>query len=319
MDWMKLRVARKGQAAEGVATFELRAASGSDLPAFTPGAHVTVRLPNGLERKYSLCNDPDDRDVYVLGVKREANGRGGSIALVDQVEEGDELQVAPPRNDFALVENRSGYTLIAGGIGITPIVSMARHLLNNGVTNFHVYYCTRDPASTAFLDELRGPDFRGRVTIHHDQGDPAKAFDFWPVLEKPSGRHVYCCGPRGLMDAVRDMTGHWPSSAVHFEAFSEAEAQKPDDTMFRVRLVPDGEVVEVPAGVTILDALKATGKDLASSCESGTCGTCRTILVAGEADHRDLVLGDDEKSRFIMICVSRAKSPELTLDLRSNL
>ena len=319
MDWMKLRVAAKAPLAEGVMSFELRASGGADLPEFTPGAHVTVRLPNGLERKYSLANDPSERDRYLLGVKREPNGRGGSAAFVDQVSEGDELEVSAPRNDFELKPNKAGFVLIAGGIGVTPIVSMARSLLNEGATNFHVYYCTRDAASTAFHDDLLGPNFRGRVTIHHDGGDPAKGFDFWPVLEKPNGRHVYCCGPRGLMDAVRDMTGHWPTSAIHFEAFSEAESKRADDTPFRVRLVPGDEIVEVPADVTILDALKAAGKKLASSCESGSCGTCRTILVSGEADHRDLVLTDDEKARYIMICVSRANTPELTLDLRDNL
>ena len=319
MDWMKLRVAAKAPVAEGVTSFELRAVDGADLPGFTPGAHLTLKLPGGLERKYSLSNDAGERDRYVLGVKREPNGRGGSAAFVDQIKVGDEIEASTPRNDFELVDSKPGYILIAGGIGITPIISMARWLTNSGVSNFHLYYCTRDPASTAFRDELLGPDFRGRVTIHHDQGDPQKGFDFWPVLEKPNGRHVYCCGPRGLMDAVRDMTGHWPSSAIHFEAFTEADAQRPDDTAFRVRLVPGDEIVDVPPGVTILDALKAHGHKLASSCESGTCGTCRTLLVAGEPDHRDLVLSDEEKSRYIMICVSRARSPELTLDLRSNL
>ncbi len=318
-DWISLVVARKVPLAEGIMGFELRRHDGGELPAFTPGAHVTVRTPNGLERKYSLANDPDERDYYLLGVKREPNGRGGSASMVDEVAEGQGIEVSAPRNDFPLKPNAAGYILIAGGIGITPIMSMARHLLNTGVGNFRVYYCTRDAASTAFLEDFRGPDFRSKATIHHDGGDPAKAFDFWPVLERPKGQHIYCCGPRGLMDAVRDMTGHWPTSAVHFEAFSEADANRPDDTAFTVKLRPSGETIEVPAGVTILDALRAAGHQLASSCESGTCGTCRTDLVAGEADHRDLALTEDERQRYIMICVSRAKSPELVLDLGSNL
>jgi phthalate 4,5-dioxygenase reductase subunit len=319
MNWIRLRVARKAPLAEGIMGFELRAPDGADLPEFTPGAHVTVRTPAGLERKYSLSNDPAERDHYLLGVKREVAGRGGSADVVDNLREGDEVDVSAPRNDFPLVDSKAGYILIAGGIGITPIISMGRYLAGQGLANFHLYYCTRDAGSTAFREELLGPDFRGRVTIHHDSGDPAKAFDFWPVLERPKGQQVYCCGPRGLMDAVRDMTGHWPSSAIHFEAFSEAEATRPDDTAFTVRLRPSGEMVEVAAGVTILDALRAAGHQLASSCESGTCGTCRTELVAGEADHRDLVLTEDERARSIMICVSRAKSPELVLDLGSNL
>ena len=318
-DWNKLVVARKAPLAEGVMGFELRAPDGGELPAFTPGAHIAVRTPAGLERKYSLSNDPDERDHYQLGVKRDPNGRGGSVDFVDRVTEGDVVEVSAPRNDFPLAPSKAGYILIAGGIGITPIVSMARHLINTGVGSFHVYYVTRDAASTAFRDELSSPEFRGRVTIHHDGGDPSKAFDFWPVLESPRGQHVYCCGPRGLMDAVRDMTGHWPSSAIHFEAFSEAEAKRPDDVAFTVQLRPSGETLHVPVGVTILDALRAAGHTLASSCESGTCGTCRTLLVSGEADHRDLALTEDERQRYIMICVSRAKSPQLVLDLGSNL
>ncbi len=318
-EWNRLVVARKSPLADGIMGFELRAPNGGELPAFTSGAHITVRTPAGLERKYSLANDPDERDHYQLGVKRDPSGRGGSVDFVDHVNEGDVVDATDPRNDFPLAANKAGYILIAGGIGVTPVISMARHLLTTGVVNFHVYYVTRDPDSTAFLEEFSAPEFRGKVTIHHDGGDPAKAFDFWPVLERPKGQHVYCCGPRGLMDAVRDMTGHWPSSAIHFEAFSEAEANRPDDTAFIVRLRPSGETLEVPVGTTILDALRAVGHKLASSCESGTCGTCRTLLVSGEADHRDLALTEDERERYIMICVSRAKSPELVLDLGSNL
>ena len=150
--------------------------------------------------------------------------------------------------------------------------------------------------------------------IHHDGGDPARALDLWPVLEQPKG-HVYCCGPRGLMEAVRDMTGHWSPSAVHFEAFTEPQKHAPDDKPFRVRLARSGAVVDVPAGTTILDAIRAAGHQAASSCESGTCGTCRTRLIAGEADHRDLVLADSERADNIMICVSRARSGELVIDM----
>ena len=145
-------------------------------------------------------------------------------------------------------------------------------------------------------------------SIHHDGGDLAKALDLWPVVEKPQG-HLYCCGPRGLMQSVRDMTGHWSPSAVHFEAFTEAGEPKPDDRPFTVRLAKSGGSVAVPVGKTILEALRDHGLDVPSSCESGTCGTCRTRLISGDVDHRDLVLADDEHAGNIMVCVSRARSP----------
>ena len=154
---------------------------------------------------------------------------------------------------------------------------------------------------------------RGQVVIHHDGGDLARALDMWPIWEQPRG-HVYCCGPRGLMEAVRDMTGHWSPSAVHFEAFTEPQRHAPDDRPFRVRLARSGAVIDVPAGTTILEAIRAAGYQAASSCESGSCGTCRTRLIAGDADHRDLVLADSERGGNIMICVSRAHSDELVLD-----
>jgi phthalate 4,5-dioxygenase reductase component len=155
------------------------------------------------------------------------------------------------------------------------------------------------------------------VTMHHDGGDPAKAFDLWPALETPKGAHIYCCGPRGLMDAVRDMTGHWPSSAVHFEDFAAgiAPAKAAADVAFTVKLAKSGLTLAVPPDKSILEVIRAAGIDAASSCESGTCGTCRTGLISGTVDHRDMVLAEHEKNSAIMICVSRAKDGELVLDL----
>jgi phthalate 4,5-dioxygenase reductase component len=304
------RVARAERIAEDIHLFELRDLAGADLPGFSAGAHVSLQVPNGLIRKYSLCNNPAERDRYVIAVKREAPGRGGSESLIRDVAEGSEVPVSAPVNNFALTRS-SGYLFIAGGIGITPIMAMIRQLATTGV-RFKLYYCARTPAATAFREELSVPELRGKVTIHHDGGDLAKALDLWPIVEKPQG-HLYCCGPRGLMQSVRDMTGHWSPSAVHFEAFTDAEP-KPDDKPITVRLARSGETVQVPAGTTILEALRDHGLDVPSSCESGTCGTCRTRLIAGEADHRDLVLAEDERATNIMVCVSRARSRELVID-----
>jgi phthalate 4,5-dioxygenase reductase subunit len=311
---MRLRVTRAEPVAEDVHLFELRDPSGADLPEFSAGSHVSVRVPNGMIRKYSLCNDPAERDRYVVAVKREADGgRGGSESMIRDVRPGSELAVSAPANNFALIKSAAGYLFVAGGIGITPIMAMIRQLKATG-GRFKLCYCTRSPAATAFRDELLGPEFRGQVVIHHDQGDLARALDLWPIVEKPQGRQLYCCGPRGLMQAVRDMTGHWSPSAVHFEAFTEAAERKADDKPFTVRLARSGGTVEVPAGTTILEALRLKGLAVPSSCESGTCGTCRTRLIAGEADHRDLVLSESEHATNIMLCVSRARSDELVID-----
>ena len=165
------------------------------------------------------------------------------------------------------------------------------------------------------MQELSAPELAGKVHIHHDYGDLAQAFDFWPVFERPQNAHVYCCGPTGLMDSVRDMTGHWPTERIHFESFGAAQTAFADNSAFDVVLNKSGERVQVPANLSILDALRACGHSVSSSCESGTCGSCRTGLLAGQAEHRDLVLRPDEQARHIMVCVSRARTPELVLDL----
>ncbi|HKA46376.1 MAG TPA: PDR/VanB family oxidoreductase [Burkholderiales bacterium] len=309
-----LRVERAEQIAAGIHLFELRDPDGRELPEFNAGSHIAIVVPTGDVRKYSLCNDPCERDRYVIAVKKEAAGRGGSISLVDAVKAGDLVMSGTPENSFALDERAASFLFIAGGIGITPIMAMIRHLKSTGCGRFKLYYCTRNAHATAFLDELSAPAYRGQVTIHHDNGDPAQALDLWPLLERPAGAHLYCCGPRAMMEAVRDMTGHWSRSAVHFESFVDAaQTRTVEDHAFSVRLARTGEVVEVPANTSILEALRFSGHTVPSSCESGTCGTCKTRLVRGAADHRDLVLSEAERSEYIMVCVSRARSTEAEL------
>jgi phthalate 4,5-dioxygenase reductase component len=312
---MRLRIARKEEIARDIHLFELRRTDGGDLPEFTAGAHVAVRVPNGVLRKYAVANDPAARDRYVTAVRREAAGRGGSISLVDDSKVGDELMVSAPVNDFELARNAQNFIFIAAGIGIVPFMSMIHELRRTPGKQFKLYYCARAPEDAAFREELSAPELTRSVTIHYDGGDPARALDIWPIVEERKNRaHLYCCGPRPLLESVRDMTGHWSSSAVHLQAFEEPERRKPDDKPFRVRLARSDETFVVPGGVTILEALRAAGHDAPSSCESGTCGTCRTKLIAGEADHRDLVLAEHERASQIMICVSRARSDELVLD-----
>jgi phthalate 4,5-dioxygenase reductase subunit len=307
---LRLRVTRAEPVADGIRLFELRSAVDGELPPFTPGAHLPLSVPTGtgeVTRNYSLCNDPAERDRYVIAVKREEQGRGGSKALIDGTKAGDELSAGMPQNLFELDTTAPSYLFIAGGIGITPILSMIRHVMANGDKPFTLYYLTRNAQGTAFLDEVKsfGGDKR-RIVVHHDEGKLDQAYDLWPVFENPTKAHIYCCGPRPLMDAVRDMTGHWAEHAVHFEDFgSDLVRPKADDVPFQVKLA-SGESYEVPVGATILEVIRAHGHHAPSSCESGTCGTCKTRLVSGQVDHRDLVLTDDERANHIMICVSRS-------------
>lgn len=315
---MKLVVVRAEPAARGIQRFELAHPAGEELPEFTAGAHLKIKTPGGMTRQYSLCNDPQERHRYVIAVKREEDGRGGSKSLVDGTKAGDTVEVGAPENLFELDERAKSFVLIAGGIGITPMIAMAQHLSSQGERQFKLYYLSRDAEGSAFLSELRNSDYASSVVVHHNQGDPDKAFDLWPVLEKAgtlTGRHVYCCGPKALMDSVQDMTGHWPSSTVHFESFGGDTKPHADDVPFEVELAKSGARFMVPVGKSILDTLRVGGVHVPSSCESGTCGSCKTGLLDGEADHRDLVLLDEEKGSQIMVCVSRAKSASLVLDL----
>lgn len=312
--FMALRVVRKTPVAPDTWCFELRHPLDQELPPFTAGAHLTVQVPSGVRRNYSLCSDPADTRGYQIAVKRDAAGRGGSISMIGDVHEGDDLAVSVPRNNFALHPRASEILFIAGGIGITPILSMMRHLRRTGNDNFKLIYCTRDAPGTAFKDDLAS-EFAGRVRFHHDHGDIDQAFDFWPIFETPGKAHVYCCGPRGLMDAVADMSGHWPSGSIHFESFGVDASAWAANAAFTVRLQHSGAVFPVSAEQSILEALRGHGRHIASSCESGTCGSCRTGLVSGDVEHRDMVLSDDEKATNIMVCVSRARGGELVLDL----
>ncbi len=313
-EFKKLLVASKSEIAKDIYLFEFRDPEGQTLPEFTAGSHLTVELPNGSRRNYSLCSDPAEIDYYQIAVKRDANGRGGSMSMADDVSQGDLISVSEPRNNFELAPRASNFIFVAGGIGITPVLSMMRYLKSSGKGKFKLYYCTRDADSTAFVEELKD-EFPGVVKIHHDNGDPNDAFDFWPVFEKPTNAHIYCCGPRGLMDAVKDMSGHWAFGSVHFESFGVDASIAATNTPFDVKLAKSGKTIHIPTDKTILEVLRADGIRVMSSCESGTCGSCKTRLLEGEADHRDMVMTDDDREHNIMVCVSRAKSPELVLDL----
>jgi len=309
-EFSSLLVAHKSQVAKDIWRFKLVHPQGEALPAFKAGAHITVQTPAGQRRNYSLCNDPADTSHCEIAIKLERNGRGGSQSMVDQVQVGDFLSVSAPKNDFELIDPSHDVIFIAGGIGVTPLLAMARQmsrLKNTGGSGyFRFYYCARDAEGAAFMPELQALQNAGEVSFHFDGGNPDDGLDFWPLLEKPSQSHIYCCGPQGLMDAVKDMSGHWPQGRVHFESFGANSEQNASNVAFKVKLSQSQTVISVSDNESMLEALRRAGHRVPSSCESGTCGSCRTGLVSGDVQHRDFVLTESEKLTQIMVCVSRA-------------
>ena len=308
---LSLQVCQRKPLTPQITEFTLAPVNGAVLPSFTPGAHITVATPSGAMRRYSLLNDGDDPETYVIAVKREPESRGGSASMHDDVATGVELDIERPENDFEL-QIAPEYLLIAGGIGITPILAMARHLAAEGKL-FSFIYLARSEDDAAYLDEVRA--LPGQVTVHFDGGDPERVYDFWDHFETAGRGHVYCCGPAPLMEEIKAISGHWPEGRVHFEDFKPVSVTRDNDLPFTVTLAASGRSVEVPADRSILEALRDAGEATVSSCESGTCGTCKCTLVSGTPDHRDMVLMDEEKANKIMICVSRALEGDLVIDL----
>jgi phthalate 4,5-dioxygenase reductase subunit len=306
---LELVVTRRRMLTPSVTEFVLAHPQGETLPPFEPGAHLPVTTPSGARRTYSLTSSARDRRHYVIAVRRDARGRGGSISMVDHLQTGMPLHVRTPGNAFPLLPAER-YVLIAGGIGITAMRAMF-HELRRRDAPVHLVYLNRSRSETAYLDELSSDRLAGAVTLHLD--DEAGIFDLWPVIAKPSDRtRVYCCGPAPLMDAVESLTMHWRPSSIHFERFggvSRSLAAASFDAVW----APDGRRVRVPGEQSLLKALRSSGLALDSSCESGACGTCRLRLLKGEALHQDVVLSDSEHSEAIMPCVSRARDEEITV------
>ncbi len=313
IEFEDFRLRRKEEIAGDIWLFEFEHRANQLLAPYAPGAHITVQTPSGMRRQYSLCDSGAMADHYSLAIKAEQNGRGASLSMVNNAQVGAMFPLSSPQNSFPLDESER-YLFIAGGIGITPIMSMLRHLESMGHTGFQLIYCTRDRASTPFLEELNQDFYRDKVVIHHDDGNPDKIYDLWPLFETPEKSLVYCCGPQPMMEEVLDMSGHWPSGAIRLEHFaSDVEAVREDDTAFVVRHAESAQTFQIPKDATILETLRAAGLNLPSSCESGACGSCRVELVDGIVDHRDIVLQPHERDAYMMICVSRARSAELIL------
>ena len=304
--------------AEGISSFEFRRPDGSELPPFTAGAHIDVSLRPGVVRQYSLCNDPAERHRYVIAVLREPNGRGGSLAIHDQLRLGATITISAPRNFFPLVRGARRHLLVAGGIGVTPMIAMVAELSARGEA-FFLHYCTRNAQRTAFLGRVQSLAAEGRAALHHDQGNPLQGLDLQLLLrDHDPGTHLYFCGPKGFMEAARAFSAHWPRDAVHFEYFAAPTepAGKPEENRaFRVKLVRSALELEVPADKSIVAVLREHDVFIETSCEEAYCGTCLTRYLAGEVDHRDTVLDEKDRKEFLLVCRSRARTPVLELDL----
>jgi len=319
MQTLQLRVARKSMEAGGVAAFELRSPDGVELPAFTAGAHVDVFLRDGLVRQYSLCNAPHERDRYVLGVQRKADSRGGSIAMHDEVHEGSVVGIGLPRNLFPMVPARRSL-LFGAGIGITPLLSMAEALHTRG-EDFELHYSARSPEQAAFRAQLAAAAYADRVRFHFSAGPGANRLELPPLLSTPDPEaRLYVCGPTGYIDDITAFaSAHgWRGDQVCVERFGAAPVASVDgEQPFDVVLARSGRRFTIAPGQAIHEVLLDAGVDVPLSCEQGVCGTCLTRVLAGVPDHRDSFLDASEHARndCMTVCCSRARSPELVLDL----
>lgn len=311
------RVHRMEYAAEEVLAVEFRRLDGEPLPRFTAGAHIDIHLPGGLSRSYSLLNDSRETHRYVVAVGLDAKSRGGSQYIHTRMRVGDTVEISEPRNHFPLVEDAPLVVLIAGGIGVTPMVCMARRLSELG-RPFVFHLAARNRARAAFLDEINA--LGGIVATHFDAEHGGKPLDIAPIIAAaPAGAHFYCCGPMPMLAAFEAATAHLPEVFAHVEYFTAkaAPASASAPGAFTLTLAKSGKTIEVPADKSILEALLEAGFEVDYSCQDGVCGSCETKIIAGVADHRDSLLSkaERESNRTMMICVSRCVGDHLTLDL----
>lgn len=315
MSELQLRVADISAEARDVVRLELVDARGQALPAFEPGAHVALKLPNGAVRQYSLVNDWRDRSRYVLGVGRVRGGRGGSECVHAELRRGMLLQSAAPANHFPLRPDAARYLFIAGGIGITPILSMIRWCIAMDKP-WQLVYAARNRSRLAFYEDLVPHGEHVRLHCDDEAAGPLPVARL--MADAPADAEVYCCGPTPLMEAVRECASPVPAASRHFEWFSAPASEAPAATDgFWIDLRRSGQSLQVPPDLSILEVLERHGHEVPFSCREGVCGTCETGVCEGEIDHRDYVYPESRREglRSMLICVSRARSSRLVLDL----
>ena len=298
---------------EQIALYNFARSDGRVLPSAGPGAHIGLFLPNGLERQYSLVSTGDGLTEYVVGIKRDAGGRGGSRYIHDELRVGITMPVAAPRNNFPLVEDAAHVELVAGGIGITPIYAMARRL-QVLQRRWALHYCCRSRADAAFLQELAG---LAEVSCYFDDEMGGE----WPPIARmvqraPQDAHLYCCGPAPMLGAFEAACYGRPANNIHVEYFTQ-KYELAREGGYVVELNKSGREFSVPEGKSILSVLQEAGINVASSCEEGVCGACETRVISGIPDHRDAILSVVERNEnaTMMICCSGCKGGRLVLDL----
>lgn len=318
MEHLAVKVLKKTLEAQDIASFELAREDGAPLPAFSAGSHIDVRVPGGLTRQYSLCNDAAEQHRYRIAVLRDPASRGGSTAMHDAVNEGDALHISEPRNHFPL-QHASRSLLFAGGIGVTPLLCMAQRLAAIGA-DFTLHYCTRSVERTAFRAEIAASAFADRVRSHYDAGPAEQKLKLDAVLASPDpGTRLYVCGPTSFIDFVVSTAKAkgWSADHIHLEYFGAVPQGSSGDTAFDVRVASSGKTYTVAAGQSVVQALMDHGIEILTSCEQGVCGTCIARVLEGEPDHRDLYFTDEERAKNDQFtpCCSRARSKILVLDL----
>jgi tetrachlorobenzoquinone reductase len=315
---MQVRVKQISYESENVNSYELVALAGGDLVPFTAGCHIDLHLPNGMIRSYSLVNDQSERNRYVVAVSKDAASRGGSSFIHETMRAGDIINISHPRNNFVLQEDAAHSVLIAGGIGITPLLSMIRRLETLG-RSWQLFYTTRTRVAAAFLDELNSlrSGIHSNLHLNFDQEPPGRMLDLPAIVkDAPSNAHLYCCGPVPMLEAFEAATANRPANHVHVEYF-KAKEKRAAGGGFEVKLARSKRTIAVPTGKTVLDALLDAGIAVSYACTEGVCGTCETRVIEGIPDHRDLFLSKEEHAanKTMMICCSGSKSPTIVLDL----
>jgi len=313
-----VRVSTIRREAEGVLSVELARCDGGAIAEISAGAHLNLNLPNGLARSYSLLNGPDELESYRIAVFLDPNSRGGSRYVHESLQVGQVLTVSPPANNFPLAEDAPHSVFIAGGIGVTPFCAMAKQL-NRTARAWTLVYSAKSRSRAAFVGELEllAAVGKGALHVHFDDEQQGRLLDIASIIEgSPPHAHFYCCGPSSMLENYRIAAAHLPPHRVHYEYFSASKGEGVD-TEFTIVLARSGRRLTVPAGMTILDILLDAGIPASFSCQSGFCGTCETKVIAGQPDHRDIMLSDQARAANdrLMICCSRSLSQELVLDL----
>lgn len=314
---LTVRVERIRRETPEILSFELAHPWGRELPGFEAGAHIDVRMPGGFSRQYSLAHAPGHSEGrYLIGVKREGASRGGSASMHERVREGDLLPISAPRNTFPVQANGRKHLLMAGGIGMTPLLAMAQSLASQGA-DFELCVFARSREHLAFADALAAAELASNVRIHFDDAAAPEKIDLAALLRShEAGTHLYMCGPAGFMNAVRKASGHWPEDAVHAEYFAApSEGSVPAGRAFSLRLTQRGFSVPVAADQSAVDALHDFGIDIPVSCEQGLCGTCVVPAEGEGAEHRDFCLTTAERRQKVALCCSRAREQELVIHL----